>query len=206
VDNLPAEPKRVFGLPQQRQKAAEVLNHCYSNDLLDLNEFEARMGLVENALTLDDIDRVLADIPDEHRQQGASAAVASDREVVVCKMSTKKVSDGVLLTKVLDAQVTMGTLVLDYRHLALPAGVLEVHLKAEMGNCHLYLPDGVQVEIRLDETMSRVHEQQDHGFGSRKPVTTLRLTGTSHMSTVRIRRRSRFALWLDRVRGPKALG
>jgi hypothetical protein len=204
-DNLPAEPKRVFGLPQQRQKAVEILNHCYSNDLLDLLEFESRLALAEKAVTLDDLERVLADIPEEHRNPGVSAVGVTEAETVIGTMSTKRVSDGVLLTKVLEAQVTMGTLVLDYRHLALPEGVLEVRLKASMSNCRIHLPEGVGVELRLQETMSKVKEQHDYAFGSRKPRTILRLTGEAHMPTVKILRRSRFSVWLEHLRGPKEL-
>lgn len=205
MDNLPAESKRVFGLPQQRQKAVEILNHCYSSDLLDLIEFETRLAAVEKAVTLDDIDRVLADIPEEHRNPGFSPVGVTESETIHGTMNTKVVSDGVLLTKVLEAKVSMGTLVLDYRRIALPQGVLEVHLKASMASCRIHLPEGVQVEIRLQETMTTVKEQPDYAFGSRKPLTILRLTGEAHMSTVTILRRSRFSVWLDRVRGPKAL-
>ena len=203
MDDLPG-PRRVFGLPQERQKAVDILNHCYTADLIDLTEFESRLGAVERAGTLDDLERVLADIPEIHRQFGVAPVGVSEAETVVAKMSNKRVSDGVLLTKVLAAEITMGNLVLDYRNLALPDGVLEVRLAMKMSNCRIHLPPGVQVEIRLKETMSTVREQQDYEFGSRKPVTILKLTGEVSMSTVKILRRSRWSLWWKSMIGPKA--
>jgi hypothetical protein len=207
MDNLPAEPKRVFGLPQQRQKAVDILNHCYSSDLLDLDEYESRIAMVEGASTLDDLDRVLADIPEEHRNPGGESPLGvTETEKVVGTMSTKRVSDVLLLTKVLEAEVSMGTLILDYRRQALPPGVLEVRLKASMATCRIHLPAGVRVEVRMQETLSRVWEQPDYEAGPQSPATVLRLTGEAHLSSVKIARRSRFSVWLDRVRGPKALG
>lgn len=202
MGDLPAEPRRVFGLSQQRQKAVEILNHCYTADLLDLAELENRLALVERAATLDDLDRVLADVPEEYRRSGVASVGLSDAESVVCKMSNKTVADGLLLTKVFRAEVSMGKLVLDYRNLPLPEGNLEVQLQVSMGNCLIRLPDGVLVENRLKETMSTVRERPDVGARAR-PMTVLRLTGEVNMSSVKVHRRGRLAVWLDRVRGPR---
>ena len=50
-----------------REKAVEVLKHCFTRGLYDLEEYEGRVGRVEHAANLAEIDSVLSDIPAEVR-------------------------------------------------------------------------------------------------------------------------------------------
>lgn len=179
---------RVFGLPQERERAVAVLNDCYGKNLLDLAELERRLDLVERATTLDALEAVLADVPQEHRT-GTTTGSLSDHETVVCRMTSQRLSGRRLLTKTLEAQVSMGTLVLDYRDVALPPGVMEVRLDLDMSSCRIRLPEGVEIENRLELHMSNVRETPARG---EKSTTVLRLVGSLRMSNLKVSRKGRF--------------
>lgn len=165
-----------------------VLNDCYGKNLLDLAELERRLDLVEQAATLDALEAVLADVPQEHRGVPGPGFL-SDHEAVVCRMTSQRLSGRRLMTKTLEAQVSMGTLVLDYRQVTLPPGVMEVHLDLDMSSCRIRLPEGVEVENRLELHMSNVRETPARG---ESPTTVLRLVGSLRMSSLRISRKGRF--------------
>lgn len=54
----------VFGLPKMREKVLDMLGNAYSNNDLDIEEYERRLPLAHNAQSLDELEEVIYDFPE----------------------------------------------------------------------------------------------------------------------------------------------
>jgi hypothetical protein len=66
MDEL-VDKNSTFGVPRRREEVIEILNACYSSDLLELAEFERRVERANAALTIGDLESVVADVPEAFR-------------------------------------------------------------------------------------------------------------------------------------------
>lgn len=190
MNELVPKKKRVFGLPQKREEAVTLLNHCYAKNLLELDEFENRLELVEKAKTLDELDDILSDIPDELKK------IAANRETPVsdmrehedfrCTFSYKTVSFPKLCAKKLDIKARFGSVVMDYHRQQLPAGVLDVRLDAKLTNFYITLPPDARIETDVDERFSNIYEGRSLAKAINPPRTIIRLKGKIGFSSIYI--------------------
>ncbi|MFP4375015.1 MAG: DUF1707 domain-containing protein [Spirochaetaceae bacterium] len=89
---------RTFGVPKLRRAALERLARAYADDDLELEDYERRTGEIHAAETVQEIARVMADIPDfdgdapragahrssievEEGEHGTAVQVLGDREI-----------------------------------------------------------------------------------------------------------------------------
>lgn len=191
---VPDKP-RVVGLPGAREVALKRLNEAYVANLIELNEFESRIAAVEHARSLDEVEAELSDLP--------SVATPTETESLECQLGKKTITGGQLRARRIDAKVSMGTLKLDYRHTALPEGVIELDLDAHLGTCKTWLPEDCDVENRIAEQLSTVKVHSRVSDPGRPARTTLRLSGKVNLSTVKVYRGHWWTNFKRQVLGPK---
>jgi hypothetical protein len=56
---------RAYGVPSRRKKVIELLTEAYARDELEQSEFEKRVERAEHARTIDELDELIADFPEE---------------------------------------------------------------------------------------------------------------------------------------------
>jgi hypothetical protein len=64
VSSDEAQSPRRYGLPRVRRAALERLAHAYGDDDLELEDYEHRAAAVESAESVEEIARVMSDVPD----------------------------------------------------------------------------------------------------------------------------------------------
>ncbi len=168
---------------KQREAAIEVLKQAFSTGHLDLEVYETRVAAAENALTVSELENLIADLPK------STVPILSEVETVNCRMSTKELSGSTLRTKKLVVESSMSTLTIDYLKNEPPKGTQEICINLNMSTLVLRLPDDVVVENSVQDTMSTFKEYRNRYYDPAKPRTILTITGTARMSTIRVKRK-----------------
>ncbi|PKL26696.1 MAG: hypothetical protein CVV47_01880 [Spirochaetae bacterium HGW-Spirochaetae-3] len=175
------------GLPALRDGAIEALTNAYAGDAISLDEYEKRVGAVQIAESRGDVEACLAGVESFRDTTPPYVQAASDSESIRCNRSSMSVRDSTLLTKRLDVEIDGGALSLDYRNIALPAGIYEVHIVARGGYCRIRVPDGARIENRIRMDASSVSAPWESGNGNDHRIV-IRLSGDVSRSHVHISR------------------
>lgn len=175
------------GLMDARDGAIERLKDAFSSGYLMLEEYESRVSRAAMALSLAELEATVVDLP-EPKPSPFTTAI-TEAETVRFHMATKILEGSILQTRRLDLEAGMSTVKVDYREQAPPEGVQEIHVSLDMSNLVLYLPDDVMVENRVQEDMSTFKEYRNKYYNPKAAATRIKLTGTSRMSTIRIKRK-----------------
>jgi len=186
MDGIILRDDRV-GLPALRDGAIEALTNAYAGDVISLDEYEKRVGAVQLAESRGDIEACLAGVEVFRDTAPSYVQAASNSESIRCKRSSMSVRDSTLLTKRLDVEIDGGALRLDYRNIALPSGIYEVHIVARGGYCRIRVPDGARIENRIRMDASSVSAPRESVNGN-DPRVIIRLSGDVSRSHIHISR------------------
>ena len=148
-------------LGSTRQKAIDALCEHFANDALSVDEFERRVDQAHKAESLDEITRLLADLPSGdlpvRREEAPGTAIERPRASVPASRVKER---GVMLAALGGVErkgrwsparqnysfSVMGGMVLDFREALLPPGETEVWIFAAMGGVEIVVPPGLPVE------------------------------------------------------------
>lgn len=211
-------PVRVGVSEADRQRVTEVLAHHFSEDRLELEEYERRLELVERAESAEALSVLVADLAPASRQD---ALVASGPVVALARLeevppeaSVVAVFSNVTRTRewtpprALKVVSVFGNTELDFRQARLAPGVTSVRVKAVFGNVHLVVPPGVWVELHGTGVFGNFEDSRG-GSGDEASPCTLRVTGTAVFGNAEVEERlpgeSGFQAWKRRRRERKAL-
>lgn len=188
-----------------RQKVVDALCEHFANDVLEVEEFERRVDLAHQARSLEELGRILEDLPDA----GVSVVAAGDEERSPARapgsrtpmVPEERVRDRDLVIGILGGSVRkgrwiparwtvavgiMGGAELDFREAALGPGVTDVTVLAFMGGVEIIVPPGMDVECRglgiLGGFEQTSHQPLDHD--SERPL--LRIRGVACMGGVEV--------------------
>jgi len=186
MDGIIPRDDRV-GLPALRDGAIEALTNAYSGDAISLDEYEKRVGAVQVAESRGAVEACLDGIEVFRDTAPSYVQAASDSEEIRCLRSSMTVRDSTLLTKRLDVEIDGGALRLDYRNIALPAGIYEVRIVARGGYCRIRVPDGARIENRIRMDASSVSTPRE-SRNVNDPRVIIRLSGDVSRSHVHISR------------------
>ena len=186
-------------LGETRQATIDALCEHFANDAMAVEEFERRVEMAHRAASVDDLRRLLQDLPAMNlpavrsdgttpapraRSRVAPAAHERDQGFVVAIMggATRKGHWSPARTNF--AFTLMGGAELDFRDAALPRGVTQVQVLAIMGGVDIIVPPGVNVESHGIGIMGGFEDagEQDHD----PSAPTLRIAGLAVMGGVDI--------------------
>lgn len=182
--------RRTFGVPQKRQEIVDVLTRCYAEDYLELEEFERRVGLAQHADTLEDIESLVADVPEPLRSP-LPARAPIDAGPVVLRGSVKRLGAEHLRVGNLDLTLIASTVRADYRLVELAPGSYEVRVEAKGSNLRIIVPPEVEVVESLSMEGSVVKIRRPRRYRGMAAPIQIRLVGVAKGSVIRVRTRRR---------------
>lgn len=152
-----------YGVPKLRQQIMQRLAEAYADDNLELAEYERRVRSAEHAVTIAQLEAVVADFPGAGGapRRGAEAAVDAGSGAVMTIMGDRKLK--VRAVRDLPRQVInlMGATRIDLRNA--PPGAYELRVFNVMGETEVVVPYGAQVSRTLWGMFSDVSERSPKG-------------------------------------------
>lgn len=187
---------------QTRQVTIDALMEHFANDVMDVDEFERRVGIAHSATTADELKELLKDLPgggnlpattegspdaDLVRAREYTVTSGVQREdkgfVVACLGGTSRRGRWTPARKNY-AVAIMGGAELDFREAVFSPGVTEVHVYALWGGVDIIVPPGINVESRGIALLGGFDHSADSVYSSDPNQPTLRITGVALMAGV----------------------
>ncbi|HSW28851.1 MAG TPA: DUF1707 domain-containing protein [Longimicrobiales bacterium] len=186
-------------LGETRQATIDALCEHFANDAIPVEEFERRVEVAHRAASVDELRRLLQDLPEMNlpavrsggtvpgpraRRRVVPAAHERDQGFVVAVMGGAIRKGHWSPARTNFAFTLMGGAELDFREAALPRGVTQVQVLAIMGGVDIIVPPGVNVESHGIGIMGGFEDagEQDHD----PSAPTLRIAGLAVMGGVDI--------------------
>jgi hypothetical protein len=144
-----------------RQKAIDALCEHFANDALSVDEFERRVDQAHKAESMDEIKKLLADLPSgdlpvrqedvpgtavQRPQAAIPASRVKERGFMLAVLGGVERKGRWIPARQNYAFSVMGGMVLDFREALLPPGETEVWIFAAMGGAEIIVPPGLPVE------------------------------------------------------------
>lgn len=191
-------PKRrgVVGLPAQRERTVKILSECFAKNLLEMEEFERRVSQAHQAQSVQDLARLIDDIPGDLAEAveetpepafSRSVVLQEDEQPVYGIMMSRRLRGQWLKCRTVNARTLMSTLEFDFRDLELPSDIVEINILALMSSVVVTVPQNLPVQLEVVPVLGEVKEGR--GVKTTLPRTGpgVRLTGFTMMGEVKVR-------------------
>jgi len=185
VNSSLTETKSVVGLPIRREEATRVLTECYGANLLELDEFESRAELVQKATSLEEINKVIFDLPEKFlnsltefktiaREEAKKETVVRKnvekksltnsyrRNKVVSILSERSLEGDWLHEDEVTALCIMGSSTLDFRGVTFPDREVILTTSVLMGEVTIDVPRDVKVILDATPIMGNIRISENH--------------------------------------------
>ncbi len=199
---MPLAQQQLEALRAARAKAIDRLTDHFERDDLDVAEYETRLGRAHRAETVEEVDRLFADLPATEPTAAAveaqvaltpraPAALAPARQtgVAVAVMSGARRHGDWTPPRRLWAVAFMGGVELDFREARLPPGVTDVDVVAVMGGVEIIVPPQLAVDVRGFGFMGGFEEVERAPAIADPDVPVLRVRGFALMGGVEVHTR-----------------
>jgi len=147
-------------LDHTRQLTIDALCEHFANDVMSVEDFEARVDVAHRATTVDELRELLSDLPTGDlpatRDAATPAPIGSrvmtpathSRESAfqIAMLGGAKRSGQWMPARVNQTIAVMGGVELDFREAVMPRGVTELKVYAVMGGVEIIVPPGLNVE------------------------------------------------------------
>jgi hypothetical protein len=181
---------------ETREKVIGALQEHFAHDALDVDEFERRVTLAHTSESQQAILALLDDLPvlADGSARAPRAALVPAAEVrptqtLRAVMSSTERRGPWSVPRHMRARATMSSMVLDFRDARLPAGPVEVDLRAVMSSVEIIVPPGLAVETEGAAVMG-TFEHIDRAPAHADPeAPLLRVRGLTVMGSVEIKMR-----------------
>lgn len=179
-----------------RERVIGALQEHFAHDALDVDDFERRVTLAHQSESPEAILALLDDLPALAAAPGPApkAALVPADEVRASQtlraiMSSTERRGPWVVPRKLRVLATMSSTVLDLREARLPAGPVEIDLRAVMSSTEIIVPPGLAVETEGVAIMGSF-EHVDRAPAHADPeAPLLRVRGLAVMSSVEIKMR-----------------
>jgi hypothetical protein len=184
-----------------RQKTIDALMEHFANDVLTVEEFEARVSTAHAAESANELRRLLADLPSgdlpiRREERGpadpepARASVppgrVKDRSFVVAALGGVERKGRWIPARQNYAVAILGGMELDFREALLPPGETEVWIFSFMGGTEVIVPPGLTVESDGVAIMGGYEHHENVQVSPDPDAPVLRLKGVAVMAGVEI--------------------
>ena len=191
----------LVALRDRREQVIALLSDAFARDLLDVDEFERRLGLAHRAEAVVELDPLVQDLEPANKPAAqtqtqalavrtAASSRVRDKQLIIAVMGGAVRKGGWTPARKLRVFTIMGGAELDFRDAAFAPGVTEVHVLAFMGGVQVIVPPNLAVEMDGIAIMGGF-DQSDrapaHDLDPDRPL--LRVTGFAMMGGVSIETR-----------------
>jgi len=181
---------------EARERAIAALQEHFAHDELDVDEFERRVTLAHAADTTPALDALLADLPalttalaPTPKAAVVPAAEVRPTQTMRALMSATERRGPWVVPRHMRVRATMSSTVLDFRDARLPAGPIDVDVRALMSSTEIIVPPGLAVETDGSAIMG-TFEHVDRASANPDPdAPLLRIHGLAIMGSVEIKMR-----------------
>jgi hypothetical protein len=189
------------GLSTTRQQAIDALCEHFANDVLSVEEFERRVDRAHKAESLDEIRKLLADLPSgdlpvrredmastaiERAQASVPASRVKERGLMVAALGGVERKGRWIPARQNYAVAVMGGVNLDFREALLPPGVTEVWVFTAMGGAEIIVPPGLAVESDGVAILGSFEHREDAVLSPDPDAPVLRIRGLAIMGGVEV--------------------
>ena len=184
-----------ISLNQARERVVENLSAYFAQDHISLEELERRLERAYKATSVADLDALTADLRYGAPAPASQAIVPApakpvpaftpDHERILSIMSESKRTGLWSVPQELDVVAIMSDTTLDVTHAQLPAGIIDIDMKALMATVKIILPPGVHLVSRLHAFMSSVNNELDDATPP-PGAAVIRLSGWAMMAEVKV--------------------
>jgi len=194
----------VPSLARAREQKISELSVHFANDDLSIEDLERRIEQVYKAASVAELESITADlvraaaVPAEAprgsaARAGRSGVPASYQQpatrVLSLMSSTRRIGRWAVPQK-LDVLAIMSDTRLDLTHALLPAGVVDIEVRAVMASLKVIVPPGMRVVIDTHSVMANIQSRADDLPVEEVPATrsapVLRLSGFAFMADVQV--------------------
>jgi Domain of unknown function (DUF1707) len=167
----------------EKERAIVFLINAFSNDIINIDEFERRVEFVHISKTHEELQQIVDDLPNKDTDDRNKIA---ENENIACNMDNRTIAGSMLFTKKLNIEATSSNLNLDYRSIDLPDGVYEVHISAVTSNFTIKLPTYYNVENRITNSLASVVKEPKIEIDNQKRSVVIKLMGNIENSKIRV--------------------
>jgi len=189
-------------LSQIKQVTVDALCEHFANDAMSVEEFERRVELAHRAATVEDLKRLLEDLPGAgvpavraesspapRRDKGVTAAAhVKEREVMVAILGGSTRKGAWTPARQNYAVAVWGGAHLDFREAVFGPGVTDVRVFAMWGGVEIIVPPGINVESHGIGILGGFEHRSEHTY-IESDAPTLRIAGVAGMGGVDIHAR-----------------
>jgi hypothetical protein len=181
---------------ETREKVIGALQDHFAHDALDVDEFERRVTLAHTSESREAILALLDDLPALAEAPGRAPKTAlvpaeevRPSQTLRAIMSSTERRGPWVVPRQVRVRATMSSTVLDFREARLPAGPVDIDLRAIMSSAEIIVPPGLAVETEGVAIMG-TFEHVDRAPAHPDPgAPLLRVRGFAFMSSVEIKMR-----------------
>ncbi len=157
-----SDPKpNLVALRRRREEVVHLLSERFSDDVLDLDELERRLGLAQKATSLEALEELVTDLADTQAAAAPTQALApspsrAELERAAANRPASRnyfaIMSGVERTgpwrvpETMRLFAVMGGATLDFRDVVLPPGRTQLRVFALMGGVEVIVPPTLAVE------------------------------------------------------------
>jgi hypothetical protein len=190
--------RSVVGLPAQRERIIKILSECFAKNILEMEEFERRVSQAHQAQSVQDLARLIDDIPaemaeaPEETQEPASAksvVLREDEQPVYGIMMSRRLRGRWLKCRTVNSRTLMSSLEFDFRDLDLPSDIVEINVLALMSSVVVTVPESLPVQLEVIPILGEVKEGRRVKTALPRKGPGVRVTGFVMMGEVKVRTR-----------------
>jgi hypothetical protein len=195
--------RSVVGLPAKRERTIRILSECFARNLLEMEEFERRVSLAHQAHSVQDLARLIDDIPAELAEEpeqapsvqtprpvsGGPVALREQEQPVYGIMMSRRLRGRWLKSRTVASKTLMSSVEFDFRDLELPREIVEINVLALMSSVVVTVPPELPVQTEVVPVLGEVKESRRLKTSLPKNGPGIRLTGLAVMSEVKVRTR-----------------
>jgi Domain of unknown function (DUF1707) len=180
------EPKKAtseYLSSSEKERAIGFLTNAFSNDIINIDEFESRVESVHVSKTCEELQQIVDDLPTEDTDDRKKIA---EHEKIACNMDNRTIAGSMLFAKKLNIAATSSALNLDYRSIDLPDGVYEVYINAVTSNFTIKLPIQYDVENRITNSLASVVKEPKIEIDNHRRSIVIKLMGNIEKSKITV--------------------
>ena len=134
--------------PAARERVVELLTGYFANDVISMDEFEARVDRAYRASSAAELSAITADLPQASEPSGTMPDLAANAalERVTATVSGREQRVTGVVPRRMELRSRLGYIELDLTHATFLPGVTEIDIRAFMGYVQIRLPAGIHVE------------------------------------------------------------
>lgn len=184
-----------MGLHDRREQVIAELTRHFVAEHLDAEEFEARVELVYQTRTIQELEAIRANLPDIPVAEAPTVQTlppgqaASSFQIIAAFMGGTARRGGWTPARQISALAMMGGLEIDFREARFGPGTTDLNVLALMGGVEIIVPPGLRVECEGYGIMGGFDSLDQHTEpgGEHRPI--LRIRGAAVMGGVEITQR-----------------